>query len=137
VLLAVLVALGALALVGGVGAVLLYDRATAIDRSTPAAAARQFLHAALVENDAHQVGLHVCDGWAAQTALNETAVELGPSSHVSWAIGATEHSGADRATVAVRVQISTGAGGLVADRIEQWTLRAVDQRGWRICGIEK
>ncbi len=68
----------------------LYDRATAIDRSTPELVAGQFLRAALVERDSSRVSLFVCSQWTAAEATNDVSAPTNPKISVSWGDYVTE-----------------------------------------------
>lgn len=124
-----------IAVIGGIGAVIVYDRATAIDRSTPALAARHFLHAALDEQDSSQVGLHICGSWSAADALAAIQVASTPEVDVNWAVTAVNLGEPGRAEVAVRVSVASA--GVSAELTEVWVLEAVDDDGWRICSIRR
>ena len=113
-----------------------YDKATAIDRSTPEVATQQFLNATLVEKDPAKAGLYVCDSWSGSLAI---AVANPPAGDVTttWGDPLVTTSGAS-ATVTVSVQFSISAGGGAAVRdIQSWTLDLEDQDGWRVCSLTK
>jgi hypothetical protein len=128
---------GGLVLTLGVAGLVVYNQATAIDRSTPAVVARQFLRATLTEKDPRQIGLFVCVGWPADKALSESASSADPSAEVSWAVTTVEQRDADHAIVNVRIRYALGSGAVVAEQIEQWRLGAIRQDGWRICSLER
>ena len=70
VLLIVAIVVAFLLLLGGTIGVVAYDKATAIDRSTPTVVIRQFMEAAALDHDSTRVGLFVCQGWSAADAMS-------------------------------------------------------------------
>lgn len=136
VLLVLLILVGAAVLVGGVGAVVLYERATAIDRSTPAAVARQFLQAAIGDRDDARVALFICRDWTTEHAIAETLDRLDPEAKATWVIGETVLTRAGEAVVNVRVRLQY-PGEVAPSGEETWELILREESGWRACGIEK
>jgi hypothetical protein len=132
-----LIVLGTMVVLAGAAGVIVYDQATKIDRSTPAASARQFLRAALTERNVDLVGLFVCDRWPAERALNDVLAGVDVSAHVSYSVGLPNQLDARSATVPARIVTTRGSGAIVGEKVVNWTLDAVDEDGWRICGFRQ
>jgi hypothetical protein len=133
VLLIVAIVVAFLAVLGGTIGVVAYDKATAIDRSTPDVVTDQFLQAALVDKNATRVGLFVCSTWPVADAMNATKLAR-PDFHVNWGITSVSQNG-DRAEVDVRVRISVAVGNdtLLRD-VHSWQITLANEDGWRVCG---
>jgi hypothetical protein len=114
----------------------LYDRATAIDRSTPAAVARQFMQAAVGDNDPVRVGLFICGDWSAEQALAETVGEIDPAAKPSWTVGTTQPGADGNAIVQIRLRLLY-PGDLAPSGEEGWVLSMRDERGWRVCAVDR
>jgi hypothetical protein len=113
----------------------LYDKATAIDRSTPEVVVDQFLRATLVQRDPDRVALFVCQQWSAQQANDDVRPPANPNVDVSWGDYVTDRVGA-AADVSVRVYLSVENNGF-QESIQSWTLHLEDQDGWRVCDVTK
>jgi hypothetical protein len=122
--------------VGGGAAFVIYDRATAIDRSTPEVVAGQFLRATLVDRDPARVSLFVCRQWSAQDAIREADPPADPKVFTMWGDYASRVSG-NIADVDVNVQFSFAVGGNAGRDIQLWVLHLEKQDGWRVCDITK
>jgi hypothetical protein len=135
-LLIVAIAVVFLVLLGGAIGVVAYDKATAIDRSTPGVATQQFLQAALVDRDPGRVGLFICVRWSVADAMRATALVSVPGLNVNWGIIAqTQNEG--NATTDVRVRISVpGNGGVFYREVQPWHITLVNEGGWRVCRVE-
>jgi len=131
-----LIVVGFLAVVGGAVGFVAYDRATAIDRSTPAVVVDQFLQAGLKDQDPARVGLFVCPGWAPTDAISEMPKPAGDNIFISWGDLVSEENG-NRATVTLHVEFALLINGSAANDIENWRLHLVRQDGWRVCELEK
>jgi hypothetical protein len=135
----VLIALGFVVALGAAAAGTLfyfYDKATAIDRSTPQVATEQFLDSTLVLKDENRVALFVCQQWSAEAAMAAAAPPTDSRVAVSWGDSSARTSG-DKATVEVRVQFNVDAGPVVAGSTRIWTLELENQDGWRVCSLTK
>jgi hypothetical protein len=132
----VVVVVGALFLVGGATAVFLYDRATAIDRSTPAVVARQFMQATVGDNDPARTGLFICQQWSADRALADTVQQLDREAKASWTIGTTERGTEGSAIVQVRVSLQY-PGEVAPSAEEGWVLSLREEQGWRVCAVDR
>lgn len=136
ILVVALVVLGFLVAVGAVAGFVLYDRATAIDRSTPAIVADQFLESALIHQDPARVGLFTCRGWPPSEALHQVLPRVGPDVGVSWGDIVAEETGGS-ARVFVQVRFSLSGGGAIQRQIESWQLQLVREDGWRVCSLRR
>ena len=113
----------------------LYDKATAIDRSTPEVVVDQFLRATLVQRDPNRVALFICQQWSTQEANDDVRPPANPNVDVSWGNYETDRVGA-AADVSVRVYLSVESNGF-QESIQSWTLHLEDQDGWRVCDVTK
>jgi hypothetical protein len=114
-----------------------YDRATAIDRSTPQVVGVQFLDAALKLKDPKRVGLFICSSWTADQAM--TAAAFPPAAGditANWNDFVTTIDGRD-ATIIADVQF-VGLSGETRIRLSQvWTLHLEQEDGWRVCSLDR
>jgi hypothetical protein len=125
-----------LVLLGGTIGVAAYDRATAVDRSTPGAVTQQFLEAAVVTKDPARVGLFICARWPVSEAMAATGAAARPDISVNWGIVDQTQNG-DNATANVRVRLSFAAGGGLSYReVQPWRITLINEKGWRVCGLE-
>jgi hypothetical protein len=124
-----------MALVGSI-ALVLYDRATAIDRSTPAVVSDQYLRATLFDRDANEVAPFICAGWSADEALAEATKDVDPALLVSWGDFSIEQTGSTAVVTASVTFRASGAGVNLRD-VESWNLRLQENDGWRVCGIDR
>jgi hypothetical protein len=125
-----------LILVAGTVALILFDRATALDRSTPTVVVGQFLVASFDDRDTRRVALFVCEQLQPQQALEDTVGGIDPNLSVSWGDFSTDQSG-DTATVIAQLRFRHDQGGASYSSVQQWRFSMVDQDGWRVCGIER
>jgi hypothetical protein len=137
VLRALAYALASVVMVGGIAGIVVYDQATKIDRGTPAASARQFLRAALTDRDVTKVGLFVCSSWPADQAMSEVLAGMDLSAVISWSVGTVQQTDDRSAAMVVRVLTTIGSEAVVAEAVDQWVLEAVNENGWRICGVRR
>jgi hypothetical protein len=118
----------------------LYDRATKPNRSTPAAAADEYLHEFLVNRDAAGAALFRCADasglidfetyWQNQESYAES---LGATVTLTWGIEATAISG-NTATVGVTiVEVTAGPSIAPGNSRHPWVLHAQKGSDWRIC----
>jgi len=113
-----------------------YDKATAIDRSTPQVVVEQFLDAALMLRDSDRIALFTCRQWSALEAAQKVGAPANPKIAPSWGDFSTRVEGV-RASVDVRVYFSISVDGDFQQDIQSWTLRLEDQDGWRVCDLIK
>jgi hypothetical protein len=125
-----------LGVVAGGSLLYFYDRATAIDRSTPQVVTEQFLDAALVLNDPERVSLFVCHEWSAKEAMQAVARPADQRIAVEWGSFLTRTAG-DHATVVTRVEFSVDAGSVAGSSVRMWTLELRNDDGWRVCALTK
>jgi hypothetical protein len=128
-LLMILIVVGTLAASGAGAAFLLYDRATKIDRSTPAVAVDQFVHATFVDKDDDRVELFTCPQWTrARTA--EVQEQFDSEVKVTLASVAVESQQEQQAVVMARMRL------VFRDFVDfqDWRFEVVEDNGWRVCG---
>jgi len=136
ILLIVAIVVAFLVLLGGTIGVVAYDKATAIDRSTPGAVTQQFLEAAIIAKDPARVGLFICARWTVSGAMAATGAASRPDLSVNWGIIDQSQNG-ESATVDLRVRLSFAAGGGLSFReIQPWRITLANENGWRVCSLE-
>ncbi len=113
-----------------------YDKATAIDRSTPQVVVEQFLDSTLILRDSDRIALFTCRQWSALEAAQKVGAPSNPKIASSWGDFSTRVEGVT-ATVDVRVFFSISVDGDFQQDIQSWTLRLEDQDGWRVCDLIK
>jgi hypothetical protein len=136
VLLVLAIVLGFVMVLAGAVGVVVYDRATAIDRSTPVVSGDAFLHAALVEGTVARVGLFTCQRWSAQDALAAVTALTDPEAKSSWdTFDVLSQSGG---SAVLRARVRFQYPGEVAPSGEAfWRLDLVDENGWRVCAVAR
>ena len=127
--------LGLILIAGTVG-LIVFDRATAIDRSTPTVVVGQFLVASFDDRDTRRVALFVCEQLEAGQALDETVSGIDPDLSVSWGDFSIDQNG-DIATVTGQLRFRLDQAGTSYSSVEQWRFNMVKQDGWRVCGIQR
>jgi hypothetical protein len=132
VVLAIAVAVAVVLGAGAVIAFVAYDKATKLDRSTPAVALQQFLGAVFSDEDPARVSLFICSRWNAQDAIATIRSGINPTNTVSWGGLAGEGAGG-RATVTGQMEVSDDQ---FAD-VQNWEFDNVDENGWRVCGAHQ
>jgi hypothetical protein len=135
-LLVVAIMAGFLLVVSGGTAVFLYDRATAIDRSTPETVVSQFLDSSLVLKDPAKTSLFVCRNWAADDAIAQAKPPTDPKVVVTWGDFDVQRTGS-KSTVRATVQFRLPVGQGFARDVQRWRLELEDQDGWRVCSLVK
>jgi hypothetical protein len=133
----VIIVVVGLMLAMGAGALLLYNRITEPDRSTPSVVARQFLEAALADRDVNTVSLFVCEGWAPDEAFRQVLATNDQSVSVTWAIVSVEDRGSSRATVTARLVFATNSGFKAQRDVVLLHLDLSKDSGWRVCSISR
>jgi hypothetical protein len=131
-LLVVAVIVGSSVVLGGAIGVVVYDKATAIDRSTPTVAVRQFLQAAVVDRDVSRIALFVCAQWSPTEALSAVGEKLDASVMVNWGVTSVQESG-DQAQAQVRITFT--AGGF--SDVQVWRITVAREDGWRVCALQR
>ncbi|SBT52554.1 Rv0361 family membrane protein [Micromonospora narathiwatensis] len=138
---------GLLALLCAGGAVVgyvLYDRATAPDRSAPDVVVDNYLRALLVSRDDTKANEYACGAGADLAAVDGLRGELERREtnfnvvvRVSWG-PLTSVKNADGESVTTTLTISSSADGQTrSSRREDWQFQVVDRGGWRVCAGEK
>ncbi|MFG2055370.1 hypothetical protein ACGFI9_15225 [Micromonospora sp. NPDC048930] len=133
---------GVLALVCGSGAVVgfvLYDRATAPDRSAPDVAVDNYLRAFLVDRDDTKAKEFACDGQAGLDGLRALRDDLSAREKkfdatisVSWGALKAQRTG-DNAVVEVDLIISALVDGTSQSDRQSWRFETRRVDGWRVC----
>ncbi|KKJ99250.1 hypothetical protein LQ51_23320 [Micromonospora sp. HK10] len=132
---------GVLALLCGTGAVagfILYDRATAPDRSAPDVVVVNYLQAMLVARDDNKAALFTCgssipsmDGLRDQIASRERELS------VSFAINIEDVNVAKidskHAAVTAVIRRSATLDGVQQSLTDNWRFELREQDGWRVC----
>jgi hypothetical protein len=113
-----------------------YDKATAIDRSTPQISTDQFLNATLIQKDPNRVNLFICKGWSPAAALAATAPPTTAQVSVNWGAFKTTINGTS-AVVVLDMQFAASSGGTYHRQSETWTLNLAQEDGWRVCGLSR
>ncbi|MEU1966960.1 hypothetical protein ABZ541_10645 [Micromonospora sediminicola] len=142
-----MVVAGVLALLCTGGAVVgfvLYDRATAPDRSAPDVVVDNYLRAFLVDRNDTRAQEFACASEADLDAVRALRAEVEQREanfdvvvRVSWGPLSTFKRGVDE-DVSTTLTISSSANGQSrSSRREDWRFRVVDRNGWRVCGAEK
>ncbi|MBM0227691.1 MULTISPECIES: hypothetical protein [Micromonospora] len=125
---------------GGVTAFILYDRATAPDRSAPDVVVDNYLRAFLVDRNDTKASQFACEGGGDLGAVRGLREELERREanfsvvvRVSWGALARAKSG-DGELVTTTLTISSSADGQTrSSRREDWQFKVIDRDGWRVC----
>lgn len=143
-ILAVLGGMLALLLMGGIGiAYVVYDRATALDRSAPDVVVDNFLRAYLVERDESKALLFACSDtsqlrevFAFREDLESRERRFDASFTVTWG-GLTPVEQAGSVDVLVDLRLFTVVNGFEQSDVQSWRFETRDQEGWRVCGASR
>jgi len=135
----------ALCLVSGVVTVMLYDRATRKDRSTPNVVVFQYVDAVFDQRDPTEAELFECErsnGRAALQGLLDEIEEREQSLdiHISVSTGATFNTSIEgtRAHVVVDLIIAAPeANGERSRASQSWEFDLRDEDGWRVCDARR
>lgn len=143
--LAVVAGVLALLCVGGaVVGFVLYDRATAPDRSAPDVVVDNYLRAFLVDRNDTKAQEFACTSGddldavrALRAEVEQREANFNVVVRVSWGPLARAKNGDDE-TVTTTLTISGSADGQTrSSRREDWQFRVVERDGWRVCGGSK
>jgi hypothetical protein len=136
---------GVLALLCGTGAVvgfLLYDRATAPDRSSPDVVVDNYLRAFLVDRNDTKAEEFACEGQPAPGGLRALRDDLsarekkfGATISVSWGALQAKSTG-DSAVVDVDLIISALVDGTSQSDRQHWRFEAKRVDDWRVCSAQ-
>jgi hypothetical protein len=138
---------GVMALLCGTGAVVgfvLYDRATAPDRSTPDVVVDNYLRAFLVDRDDISAKEFICrdgDALGAVRGLREELEQREANFNVVVRVGwgpLSRTKNADGESVITTLTIASSVDGQTrSSRREDWQFQVVNRDGWRVCGGNK
>ncbi|MFU8852744.1 hypothetical protein ACNAW0_17415 [Micromonospora sp. SL1-18] len=133
---------GVLALLCGSGAVVgfvLYDRATAPDRSAPDVVVASYIQAFLVDRDDAKANEFACEGQADLSDLRSLRDDLAAREKrfdttisVSWGSLSAKQTG-DVAVVEVDLIISAYVDGISQSDRQSWRFETRHGDGWRVC----
>ncbi|MGC4890128.1 hypothetical protein [Micromonospora sp. DT227] len=129
---------------GAVVGFVLYDRATAPDRSAPDVVVDNYLRAYLVERNDTKAEEFSCTSEGDLDAIRSLRAEVeqreanfGVVVRVSWGPLTRVKNGADE-SVSTTLTISSSADGQTrSSRREDWQFRVAERDGWRVCGSGK
>ncbi|AYF31201.1 hypothetical protein CSH63_27925 [Micromonospora tulbaghiae] len=130
--------------VGGVVGFVLYDRATAPDRSAPDVVVDNYLRAFLVDRNDTKAQEFACKSEGDLGALRGLRAEMEQREanfnvvvRASWG-PLTRVENGDGESVTTTLTISSSADGQTrSSRREDWQFRVVERDGWRVCGASK
>ncbi|MET7748551.1 hypothetical protein [Micromonospora sp. NPDC005367] len=136
--------LALLCLGGAVTGYLLYDRATAPDRSAPDVVVASFIQTFLNERNDIKTEQFICrsgeDLEAARSLrreLEQREANFDVLVRVRWG-PLTQVKDGDGESVTTTLTISGSANGQSrSSRREDWRFHVVDEDGWRVCGAQK
>ncbi|WP_433289540.1 hypothetical protein [Micromonospora sp. CA-244673] len=137
---------GVLALVcagGGIVGFVLYDRATAPDRSAPDVVVANYIQAFMADRNDTKAQEFTCEGktdLASLQALRDDLVarekKFDTTISVSWGALSTEKSG-DEALVQVDLIISAYVDGISQSDRQAWRFNTRRSDGWGVCTAER
>jgi hypothetical protein len=115
----------------GVAALLLYHNVSHSDPDTPEAVSRKFLQTAIGDRHVDQIQPYVCASWSQKESDDlSTHVPRFDDVQVNISVGDVASIG-DNAMV--KVDVTEAAGG--GQYLEHWTLAAVKEEHWKVCGF--
>jgi hypothetical protein len=125
---------------GSLTAYLVYNKATAPNRGSPAIVVLQYLNAYLGSRDSARAALFACEDnpdLPAVKAARDDLVSRERQFHVSIDVavdGVQEASRSDdRAQVAASISLTTVVNGSSQRVVEQWVFQTESHGGWRVC----
>ncbi|GAB3951210.1 hypothetical protein GCM10027614_52830 [Micromonospora vulcania] len=129
---------------GGVAAgYVLYDRASAPDRSAPDVVVDNYLRAFLVDRNDTRAKFFTCEGGTQldalvtfRTDLLAREEQLGVTILVSWGSLDVKDQG-DAASVVTGIRRSATVGQTQQSLTDTWQFNVKKQEGWRVCGAVK
>jgi hypothetical protein len=132
-------AVAALCLAGGITGFVLYDRATAPDRSAPDVVVDNYLRAYMMDRNDVRAGLFVCDDNADLSQIellrNEIRAreeQFGTSMSVSWGRLVWKQSG-NKADVRVDLTFAAQLDGMRQTDRQSWEFTTRLENSWRVC----
>jgi hypothetical protein len=137
-------ALAVLCLGGGGIAYVLYDRATAPDRSNPEVTVTNYLQAMLMQRDHTRAGLYACDNASNLTSVDALLTEivdqerrLGVGISVNIENVRLDQSAGSSASVVADIRRSATVDRVLQSISDTWRFQVVKSNGWRVCGAQK
>ncbi|MFI7160396.1 Rv0361 family membrane protein [Micromonospora chalcea] len=129
---------------GAVAGFVLYDRATAPDRSAPDVVVDNYLRAFLVDRNDTKADEFACKSDGDLDAVRGLRAEVEQREanfdvvvRVSWG-PLTRVENGDGESVTTTLAISSSADGQTrSSRREDWQFQVVERDGWRVCGASK
>jgi hypothetical protein len=140
-LLAVVAAAAIVLCGGGVTAgLILYDRATRPDRSTPSVVVRQYINTYLDDRDDAKAEQFACSGFvgtgelaALRTDMQARESKFGVHISVAPGVIAEESRSSTQAAVSAEIVFTTTTAGQPQRSVERWEFQTVKRSGWRVC----
>lgn len=134
----------ALLCLGVVGvAYVVYDGATAPDRSAPDVVVSNYLRALFVDRDEAAAALFTCANSSGLAAIRALRDDLGSRERhfsttftVSWG-SLTRVDRPDSVDVLVDLKLSAVVGGFEQSDLQPWRFDTRQENGWRICAAER
>ncbi|WP_433127654.1 hypothetical protein ACQPWW_32675 [Micromonospora sp. CA-240977] len=134
--------LALLCLGGLVTGLVLYQRASAPDRSAPEVVVVNYLQAALVSRDANRAKLYTCDNgipavdaFAAQVVQREQELAVSFSINIENVV--VSKTAATDASVTAVVRRSASVDGVQQSLADTWRFDVRDSEGWRVCSAAR
>ncbi|MGV9805472.1 Rv0361 family membrane protein [Micromonospora chersina] len=126
---------------GGVVGFVLYDRATAPDRSAPDVVVVNYLQAVLVTRDDNRAALFTCDGslqvmddYRDQIVSREQELKVAFSINIENVVASKPDSSS--AVVTAVIRRSAMVDGVQQSLTDPWRFELRDQNGWRVCSAQ-
>jgi hypothetical protein len=133
VLIIIAVVVAAILGVGAVTALVAYDKATELDRSTPTIAVQQFVYAAFVNRNENRTTLFICSGSHVPETVASVLTGLDPSVKIALGRMSEKSRAGDSAVVSAELELSSGG----FTDVQNWEFDTADQNGWRVCGARR
>lgn len=123
-----------------VGAYVVYDKVTELDRSTPGVVVDQYLAATFDQRNDTRAALYSCGDPEKLTEIRGLLADIGERERrfgvtisVAWE-GFESTIGGASATVDARLRIQVPEeGGYSSESFQQWRFSLQDRDGWRVC----
>ena len=130
---------------GAVAGFVLYDRATAPDRSAPDVVVANYMRAFLIDRNDTKAQEFACSDTGGLVGMRDLRAELeqredtfGVSIKVSWGPLLQAEDGPGKSVTTTLAISSSKDGQSRSSRRETWQFDLVDNRdGWRVCGARK
>ncbi|MEU4691745.1 hypothetical protein [Actinoplanes sp. NPDC023714] len=137
--------MGLLCLGGAVIIFLLYDDATEIKRTEPAAVVDNFLGAYFADRNNEEARLYICSSGSSLSSLEDFRRTLfdqesrtGGTIMVGWKELSIATPGEDSRTATVTITVDSMVDNRPIGKSEhRWRLSLIDDGGWRVCGAER